>query len=142
MIDNVQESFVRNLGIDQKRAFLDFNLAPLCLRRDIAALGFLHKIMLGRAHPALSLLFKRAAAPTYAFRCHSKQFANIIIASDTLVLRRSLLGMCSVYNRLSQGQVDIDTVSDFQSTLTANARISCQADIHKWHRLYNCRVIE
>ena len=98
--------------------------------------------MFGRDHPAFFLLFKRAAAPSYAFRGHNKKFADIIIASNTIVLRRSLFGMCSVYNRLTQEQVDIDQVSDFQTSLAADARISYQAECYQWHRMYSRRVFE
>ena len=47
-IDRVQESFLEDAGIDAINALLIFNLAPLCLRRDIALLGLIHRTMLGQ----------------------------------------------------------------------------------------------
>ena len=49
-IDSVQRSFLRHLGIDEKRAYIEFNFALLKLRRDIGMLGVLFKICRGAAH--------------------------------------------------------------------------------------------
>ena len=40
-LDSVQRSVLRHLGIDEKRAYIEFNIAPLKLRRDIGILGAL-----------------------------------------------------------------------------------------------------
>ena len=40
-LDSVQTSFLQHLELDERHAFLDFNLAPLRLRRDIGMLGVL-----------------------------------------------------------------------------------------------------
>ena len=51
-LDELQRRFVRKLGLNESEAFLrEGGLAPLELRRDIAVLGFLHKIQLGEVHP-------------------------------------------------------------------------------------------
>ena len=46
-IEFLQSNFVRDLRITREMAFLDHNLAPLSLRRDIGLLGFIHKRVLG-----------------------------------------------------------------------------------------------
>ena len=56
-IDQLQDSFVRDINLDATQAFLDFNMAPLCSRRDIAMLGLLYKISHGLCHPHLRGLF-------------------------------------------------------------------------------------
>ena len=48
-IDAIQYDFLHRLGISPNHAFLQHNLAPQELRRDIAALGLLHKSYPGRA---------------------------------------------------------------------------------------------
>ena len=48
-LDAIQHRFLRALDLSQENAFLRYNLAPLRLRRDIAVLGFLHRIQLGNA---------------------------------------------------------------------------------------------
>ena len=138
-LDRVQTSFVEKLGLGESEAFLAHNLAPLTLRRDIAALGFLHKIVLGIAHPAIVALFPMASPSRYSSRRHSKQFVDQIRAEDTLVLRRSLFGMCSVYNRLPQGYVNVDSVSEFQAMLVSDARVACQSGRVSWQHLFSCR---
>ena len=60
-LNRIQRSFVQELGLTEAQAFLQFRLAPLELRRDIAALGFLHKIQLGDAHLDFDGLFPKAA---------------------------------------------------------------------------------
>ena len=52
-IDALQSRFVKEICLTQEIAFLEFNMAPLKLRRDIGALKLLHKIQLGEAHPTL-----------------------------------------------------------------------------------------
>jgi hypothetical protein len=42
-IGQVQRRFLSKLDITEQQAFLEFNFAPTCLRRDIAILGLLQK---------------------------------------------------------------------------------------------------
>ena len=56
-IDVLQTHFLRDIGLTEETAFLLYNMAPLKLRRDIGALGLLHKIQLGDAHPDFGNLF-------------------------------------------------------------------------------------
>ena len=41
-LDKLQDKFLRDLGITRGAALVDFSLAPLSMRRDIALLGLLH----------------------------------------------------------------------------------------------------
>ena len=82
-IDGVQQSFCRSLDLTEEHAFLSFNFAPLCLRRDIAVLGLLHKITFGHAHEAFVELFPlRSTVHVHEFdtrqerRRHHKQFVE------------------------------------------------------------------
>ena len=47
-IDKLQHRFLRELGLSSERALLDFNLAPMSTRRDIAMLGLIHRAVLGK----------------------------------------------------------------------------------------------
>ena len=49
-LDQAQASFVREFGLTEEMAFLDINFAPLCLRRDIRILGFIHKRVISECH--------------------------------------------------------------------------------------------
>ena len=55
-IDHLQSGFIRDIRITEEMAFLEFNFATLCLRRDIGILGFLHKRVLGECHPGVIAL--------------------------------------------------------------------------------------
>ena len=58
-LDGLQTRFLRDIGLTEETAFLLYNMAPLKLRRDIGAVGLLHKIQLGDAHPDFGNLFAR-----------------------------------------------------------------------------------
>ena len=47
-VDRVQRRFLVDIGVDETSALLEFNLAPLGLRRDIAMLGLIHRTVLGQ----------------------------------------------------------------------------------------------
>ena len=58
-LGRLQRSFIRELGLSDEEAFLAHQLAPLELRRDISALGLLHKIQLGEIHADFNGLFPK-----------------------------------------------------------------------------------
>ena len=93
--DRVQSRFLREVGLSEEKAFLDWNLCPLQCRRDIAMLGLLHKIVLGQAHPAFRLLFP-AATPVahghgtrFASSLHDKQLLDRCDGTHSELMRRS-----------------------------------------------------
>ena len=63
VLDRVQAQLLRELGITAEEALLDFNLAPLETRRDMAMLGLIHKICLGQAPQPLAQFFIRSERP-------------------------------------------------------------------------------
>ena len=67
-LDRVLQNFLRQINMSDEEALLNFNVAPLSTRRDIAMLGVLHRAAL-RLQP-----------------CHFWQFAKF----DTSTLRRSV----------------------------------------------------
>ena len=48
LVEKVQRSFLNDIGVDELTAFMDFNLAPLNLRRDIAMLGLIRRTVIGQ----------------------------------------------------------------------------------------------
>jgi len=122
-LDRVQTTFVHNFNLDVIDAFMNHNLAPLSLRRDIAMLGFLHKCILPGAHPEMEKLFPRQGngndgAP--------RRLWNILTFSRRTfhpdLARRSLFGLTYVYNALPEHIVSLNTVQEFQHELTDLAR--------------------
>ena len=59
-LDTVQSSFLRHMEINGRQAYLELNLAPLQLRREICMLGVLYKICNGTAHTYFDYLFPKA----------------------------------------------------------------------------------
>ena len=73
-LDKLQRGFLYQLGLNDQHAFVHFNFAPPSLRRAIDNLGFLHKRVLGKCHPALLLVFPFRDGMTNTF--HSRQLGS------------------------------------------------------------------
>ena len=120
-VDQVQERYLRELGITEEDAFLNYNFAPLGLRRGFALLGFLHKRVLGACHPAVC---EALPFSSDVFRTHDKALDTKAseVSSYVPLFRRSIYHYVAVYNVLPQEIVDMQTVSGFQSQLTCIAK--------------------
>ena len=57
-LEDAQDHFLRDLGIDAESALAEFNLAPLRVRRDLAMLGLLHRTALGKGPRHFDNFFK------------------------------------------------------------------------------------
>jgi len=141
-LDRLQRVFVSNMNMNEESAFVNFNLAPLCLRRDIAMLGFLHKCNLPNAHEDLLFLFPRRAATPHG--PHNKQLWNKMIFDSNCTFqpelrRRSIFTLVHVYNALPQSIVNCDSISDFQSALTDVARKKLFLHHSNWHTFLAAR---
>ena len=102
--DKVQKRFLDEIGLDQTEAFLEHSIAPLQLRKSIGMLGFLHKVVLGLAHPDILTMFPMALPSHSKYRLrsgsvHNKQLATSIEATDLMVLRRLVFGAIQAYNK-------------------------------------------
>ena len=85
-VDKLQDNFLRDLGITREAALMDFNLAPLCMRRDIALLGLLHRSAIGEGPTQFRELFKR--------RTGSLKLVDPLDGqSASLLMRRSIWGL-------------------------------------------------
>ena len=143
-LDSVQTFFLRYLELDERHAFLDFNLAPLRLRRDIGMLGVLWKISHGRANPDLEALFPMAPSSVVprhdtraARRRHSLQMINRCDGSQLSQLQRSLFGLVKVWNALPENFVYTHTVSSMQSKLTRASKNACLDGASGWQDMYS-----
>ena len=127
-LEDLQRGFLEEIHLTEQVAFLDYNFAPLCLRRDIGLLGFLHKRVLGKCHIAIIRFFgfRPHGAPW-----HDKQLDSKMDECNRrpALYKRSMFHMVDVYNRLPQDVVDIDSVSAFQSCLTRIAKSRCEDGI-------------
>ena len=143
-LDAAQSHFLNEVGVSEEEAFLSHNFAPPRLRRNIGALGLLHKRVLGQCHPMFQRLF-----PFHVDVCvdpaqarHDKalynHFKEVIFQQG--LHARSIFGMVYVYNHLPQHVVDCKTISCFQRFLTKAVRRACQEHDPGWRDLFSCRV--
>ena len=147
-LDQVQTSFLYQQGLSQEEAFLQHNLAPLALRRDVAMLGLLHKCNLGLAHDLLKALFLPAPAtqnPAHLTRSvgkrHGKQLLERCTGKFLETTRRSVFGLVRVYNFLPQNVVETTSVKSLQAALTKLAREACEKGSNNWAELLSPRRV-
>ena len=125
------------MGLSETDALLNFNLASLQTRRDLALLGLVHRTVLGKG-PSLftkwffsSTRLRHSHGTRLQQHRHTKQLHDWVDGDHTELLRRSPLGLPRVYNLLPQRAVDTATVSCFQrelQILVGEAANSEQAD--------------
>jgi hypothetical protein len=105
-LDRVQVNFFRKVGLDCQTAFLEHNLAPLGLRRDIAMLGLIFKCVKGLAHPSLCSLFPVQDAPLHRYQTrladarHNFQLRDRTEHISLSSFHRSIFGLVRVWNIL------------------------------------------
>ena len=147
-IDDVQKRFLHQIELSEEIAFLEYNLAPLCVRRDIAILGCIHRAAMHQGPPALWKFFRRAevtrAYNTRQTQSHSLQIAEWTRGRNLEIMRRSAFGMIRVYNLLQQDTVEKADVKSFQSALTQLVRDRLNGGDLEWrfllsprHQLFN-----
>ena len=144
-LDRVQRRFLREVGSSPEEALLEYNLAPLQTRRDIAMLGLIHRTVLGLSPPQFSSWFFLAdlAQPAYNTRrqerFHNKQLHDWLRVRNVELLRRSVLGLVRVYNELPQQAVDSNCVCSFQRCLQHKAKEAVLARRDDWQNTWNLR---
>jgi hypothetical protein len=141
VLDRVQNEFIAELSLTPLDALLDYNLAPLCIRRDISMLGLLHRVSLGVAPPQ----FRRFIYPArqdewnrgwaYNVARHTKQIHDPIDGTTTRMMERSVLGLVYTYNSLTQRVVDLKDVSRFQHALQDAVKACARAGSSDWELL-------
>ena len=142
-LDRVQDRFLRELGLSSADAFLQYNLAPVAMRRDIGILGLIHKCVVGVADITLRELFPAAEQRCHrhdtrlSSRRHNKQVLDRCDGRHSELLARSIFGLVKVYNLLPQHMVDHTEVTAFQHTLTLHAKHVCKSGVHDWHRVFS-----
>ena len=138
-IDDVQKRFLHQIELSEEIAFLEYNLAPLCVRRDIAILGCIHRAAMHQGPPALWKFFRRAevtrAYNTRQIQSHSLQIAEWTRGRTLEIMRRSAFGMIRVYNLLPQDTVEKADVKSFQSALTQLVRDRLNGGDLEWRFL-------
>ena len=120
LVDHVQEVLLRELGLSEKDALLQYKLAPLRTRRDIAMLGLVHRAVLRVGPPQFFAWFPFAAPagnrPVTRLQGlrHNKQLVDHCLGNFSAVLACSVLGFVRECNLLPQrvcGRVNCEVLS-------------------------------
>ena len=145
-VDRVQGRFLREIGLNELQALTDWKLAPLCSRRDMAMLGALHKLNLGRAPQQLCDLFPLVGAPREIShlpllrrlrRLHNRQLFTHCKHDSTEVMKGSVFGLVHCYNALPQSVVDLPSVKLFQRSLQQALLSFARSGAEDWPKLFS-----
>ena len=133
---------LEELQIGEKEALLEYSLAPLRLRRDMAMLGLLHRINMGWAPSCLRKFIYAADGPSFprSLRApelrHSRQLNEVSDGTESRLFNRSVFGLVYTYNCLPQVVVDSTKVSIFQRHLQRCLKHAACDNIDEWHFLF------
>ena len=142
ILDNVQTFFLEAMGVSEKEALINFNLAPLNARRHIGMLGCLHRSQLGKLPNCLSTFFPRARSTMYHYSrgCNPPHDVKIecrVSPFSCIMLRRSVFGLVPVYNKLPAKTVAATFISTFQRLLQTMMKSSASNDAPQWQVMYS-----
>ena len=120
---------------------MQYNLAPLCLRRDISLLGFLYLCAHGRADPCFQKLFPMSAyrGPSNSRLQHLRHDLQMVeqhYISCHDLHKRSVFGLVRVFNVLPDTVVKQSSVQLFQRMLNRMAFVACSRGLDDWSRLF------
>ena len=143
--NRLQDSFLRRLGVEPLEALMEFRLAPLATRRDMAMLGLVHRAALRQGPPQFWEFFTVNPALTpsttrLAQRRHAGQLVETRRGRFLEVVRRSALGLVAVYNLLPPEVVQSKTVKRFQEQLQEQLKARARAGCEDWPLTYSPRV--
>ena len=134
-VDRVQTKFIADAGINEIEALMNFNLAPLSARRDMAMLGLIHRTALGKGPKHFRGIFKLL---------QGRQFEDL---RSTLgrsgprgLIQRSAFGLVSVYNILPAGVTAERNVKGFQTALQNMMKDAASDGVPEWMKLFSPRM--
>ena len=109
-LDAVPSRFLRDVSVDDVSALINFHLAPLSTRRDIAMLGLIHRTVLSKGPKQFTSFFRRDPD-------HPGKLVDPRRDSKSPLIKRSALRLVAIYNLLPQSVVSTKSVSALQKGL-------------------------
>ena len=123
--------FLRQLNLTREEALIHFNLAPLSTRRDIAMMGVIQRAVLRQGPESLRQHFVlHNGTSRFLRRRHRYHLRDW--NGNIAVIRRSVLGLTSVYNMLQDHIVASPTISEFQTGLQDLVKYLCAHGCRYW----------
>ena len=146
-LDDLFQSFLDHIEISPEIAILEYRLAPMCMRRDIAMLGLLHKVSLGIAPKPLMALLGQQPQNLYAQRfvvrperLHSRQLHDPVEVSHPAIIRRSVFGLIKVYNNLPEDVVAATSCKMLQGKLQQLAQSAANDLMPNWQLIKRIEI--
>ena len=143
-LDAAQNIFLHELGISLEKGLLDFNLAPLCVRRDIANLGIIHRSLPGKGPEHFHSFFVLDNSSQYygtrSRSPHARYLRDPYRGMGRDYLNRGLLGYIAVYNLLPDFAIEARDVKTFQSRLSRMLKDYVREGNEDWSYLYSARI--
>ena len=118
-LDRILDHFLEELNVSHKDALLTFNLAPLQARRDIAALGVIHRAVLRQGPAHFWSMFvldqdpPRTSLRLGSQRSRERQVLDVYSQLHRDYLNRSIFGYIWVYNLLPKWITHTSNVKAF-----------------------------
>ena len=130
-LDRVQSKLLSDIGVDEVTALIEFNLAPLSARRDMAMLGVIHRTALGKGPRHFKQLFAldydgRIVDPRRKFKGE--------------LIKRSALGLVAIYNMLPVSCKTMGSVKDFQRSLQDIMKERASQGCLDWEKKFCPRI--
>ena len=145
-LDNIQSRMLRIVNATEVEALVHFNLAPLSTRREIAMLGLIHRAAIGKGPAQLMRFFhwhgqeKTCNVQTrWQASRHSSGLHEYRNGHHTDYLKRSALGLVSVYNLLPKDILDMLDISKFQGALQDLVKTYATRGDAQWQKLLSPR---
>jgi hypothetical protein len=130
-LDRIQSKFLDDAGLNEADALMEFNLAPLSARRDIAMMGVIHRAVLRKGPPHFRKHFVLGNG------------GKLIDPRHTIggpLIARSALGLVAVYNFLPQHWKDAKDVKSFQSKLQTVMKERLKDNCEDWAASFSPRI--
>ena len=142
-IDRVQDKLLSDTGISREEALLEYKLAPLSSRRDMAILAIIHRSVLGLGPGQFDKYFVANTSGRGSIRVserrHNTQLISLRTGNYLDMFKNSICGAIDIYNLLPQYVVDAGTVSTFQHRLQELLKTQIACTTCEWELLYSPR---
>ena len=151
LLDDVHDRVLNAANITDLEALNSHKLAPLCVRRDIAMLGLIHRTVLGRGPAHFRSLFKadvrarREGVGKHSLQLQSlpDHYSDFLLpgSSPAQYIQNSAHGLVRIYNLLPACIVEASAcVPSFQRALQALVQERANSNYCDWKRTLSPRV--
>ena len=152
-LESVQTKLLETAGVTEVEALVNFRLAPLCARRDMALLGLIHRTVLGRGPSHFKQFFQleeqtgRADSHTHRLQLrtlapHWSDFA-LPGSRPAAYIEHSMFGLVKVYNALPAEVVEASSdVASLQTKLQEILMLRADAGNVGWQHTISAQGVQ